>query len=103
MLSYPLILHDIEEFSTWCSKCVIKCFKILENNYLLCFLINILFPLKLGSVRGVAGRGIVEVSLVPISSFIPRRNSGNHSCVQLCYTQAFLMVLLSGIINKRFY
>lgn len=58
MLSYPLILHDAEEFGIQCSKCVIKCFKIFEHNHLLSCLINILFPLRLGSAMEVAGGGI---------------------------------------------
>lgn len=58
MLSYPLIFNDAEEFSIWYSKCVIKRFKILEHNYLLGCLINILFPLKLGSPMEVAWGGI---------------------------------------------
>lgn len=55
MLSYPLILFDAEEFSAWGSKYVIQS---LEHNHLPGCLINIWFPLKLGSAMEVAGGGI---------------------------------------------
>lgn len=65
MLSYLLIFHDAEKCSVCCSKCVIKCSNILDHNQLLSCLINILFPLRLGSAMEVAGGGISRGLISP--------------------------------------